>query len=335
MVRDEETGAYSTLARTYFPEIGRWAQRDPNETALLHSSVLRSNAQSALLSAAASAGAQYRDGLGLYAFGGSNPVGRTDPSGLFWGYGDIWDEVGDVGAHYYADRAAAQIEVIEQARVLKDRALSMLWGMASEMVVRGVATAVHPAAPYFLSARDAYQAIHAIYEHGLSWGSAFGLAAALYDFKLSAGSVNEAMGFSARKGQKPSAGLGLDIDTGDFGAHLDDARRGYRGIRIGSFSISDWSGYPAGVPKPKGPFRLVTGDEYTAARAAADRANRKMRREMGLKGMDVDVHEIQPVKFGGSPTDPSNKVILPKSTHLQANSFWYRLQVDLESGVAP
>jgi hypothetical protein len=38
----------------------------------------------------------------------------------------------------------------------------------------------------------------------------------------------------------------------------------------GSFSISDWSGYPEGLPKPEGPFRLIEGSEYDAARKAAN-----------------------------------------------------------------
>ena len=60
------------------------------------------------------------------------------------------------------------------------------------------------------------------------------------------------------------------------------------------------------MPRPQGPLRIVEGAEYDAARAAADKANRVIRREQGLVGQPVDVHEIQPVKFGGSPTNPTN-----------------------------
>jgi hypothetical protein len=99
----------------------------------------------------------------------------------------------------------------------------------------------------------------------------------------------------------------------------------------GSFSISDWSRYPGGVPRPEGPFRLVEGAEYEAARAAANKANATIRREQGLVGQPVDVHEIQPVKFGGSPTDPTNKVILPREIHRQqVTPWWNQLQKDLE-----
>ena len=85
----------------------------------------------------------------------------------------------------------------------------------------------------------------------------------------------------------------------------------------GSFSISDWTGYPAGVPVPQGPFRLLEGAEYNAARNAANKANSTFRREQGLIGEPVDVHEINPVKFGGSPTESTNKVILPRDVHRQ------------------
>lgn len=99
----------------------------------------------------------------------------------------------------------------------------------------------------------------------------------------------------------------------------------------GSFSISDWAGYPAGVPKPQGPFRLVEGAEYRAARKAANNANGTIRKEQGLAGQPVDVHEINPVKFGGSPTDPANKIVLPRDVHRrEVTPWWNRLQKDLE-----
>ncbi|WP_449126181.1 hypothetical protein [Pseudomonas viridiflava] len=98
----------------------------------------------------------------------------------------------------------------------------------------------------------------------------------------------------------------------------------------GSFSISDWTGYPAGVPVPQGPFRLLEGTEYNAARNAANKANSALRREQGLVGQPVDVHEINPVKFGGSPTDSANKVILPRDVHRQqVTPWWNQLQRDL------
>jgi hypothetical protein len=96
----------------------------------------------------------------------------------------------------------------------------------------------------------------------------------------------------------------------------------------GSFSITDWNGYSAGLPKPSGPFTLVKDSEYTAARRAADQANRAMHRaEPGLLGLHI--HEVQPVKFGGSPTDPLNKVPLTPADHRAVTAWWNKLQRDL------
>lgn len=74
----------------------------------------------------------------------------------------------------------------------------------------------------------------------------------------------------------------------------------------------------------------MEGAEYDAARTAANRANAAIRREQGLVGRPVEVHEIQPVKFGGSPTDPANKVILPRDVHRQQiTPWWNQMQKDL------
>lgn len=97
----------------------------------------------------------------------------------------------------------------------------------------------------------------------------------------------------------------------------------------GSFSIADWTGYPEGVPQPTGPFRLLEGEEYAAAREQADVANKIMHRlNPDLAGQHI--HEIQPVKFGGSPTDPLNKIPLAPGLHSQYSAWWTRLQRTLE-----
>ncbi|RQY63461.1 two-partner secretion domain-containing protein [Burkholderia stagnalis] len=98
----------------------------------------------------------------------------------------------------------------------------------------------------------------------------------------------------------------------------------------GSFSIVDWNGYPNGVPVPDGPFQLLEGADYAAARKAANAANSSIRQEQGLVGQPVDVHEVQPVKFGGSATDPENKVILPRDLHRQqVTPWWNKLLKDI------
>ncbi len=98
----------------------------------------------------------------------------------------------------------------------------------------------------------------------------------------------------------------------------------------GTFSVADWTGYPEGLPKPNGPFRLLEGTEYTNARNAANKANR----DLHLQNPDWDglqIHEIHPVKFNGSPTDLSNKVPLDPAVHRPYTTFWTRLQRNIEN----
>lgn len=92
----------------------------------------------------------------------------------------------------------------------------------------------------------------------------------------------------------------------------------------GEFSISDWSDYP-GEKKPKGPFRLLEGQEYKNARKAANNANRKIhRKDPRAKGKEI--HEVHPVKFGGSPTDSANKIYLDPAEHRKYTTWWNRIQ---------
>ena len=103
-------------------------------------------------------------------------------------------------------------------------------------------------------------------------------------------------------------------------------------FKEGTFSISDWTGYPDWVPRPNGPFRLLQDEEYAAARDAADRVNRKMRNANPAAYEGMQIHEIHPVKFGGHPTDPANKIVLPVGQHRQLNTWWRRKQRNLERG---
>jgi hypothetical protein len=101
-------------------------------------------------------------------------------------------------------------------------------------------------------------------------------------------------------------------------------------VNPGEFSIVNWTGYPAGVPRPQGPFKIIDGAEYDAARAAANRTNNAIRQDQGLVGQPVDIHEVQPVKFNGDPVDPANKVVIPRPLHRQqVTPWWNQLQRDL------
>lgn len=43
----------------------------------------------------------------------------------------------------------------------------------------------------------------------------------------------------------------------------------------------------------------------------------------GPRGMEI--HEVTPIVFGGSPTDPKNKVLVPTQAHAELAMFWNRL----------
>ena len=120
---------------------------------------------------------------------------------------------------------------------------------------------------------------------------------------------------------KVSGSVGLVFRSGPAADATGD------GIRI-----ADWSGYPESLLKPTGPFNLLSGDEYAAARAAANSANRALRAEAdgGLDGLQI--HEIQPVKWGGDPTDIANKLAIPPELHYEVTAWWNALQRALEAG---
>jgi hypothetical protein len=107
------------------------------------------------------------------------------------------------------------------------------------------------------------------------------------------------------------------------------ARSRIKRLPPGSFSIIDWTGYPESLPKPTGPFRLLKGAEYGTARDTANSVNRALHRKTpSLRGKHF--HENHPVKFGGDPTDPSNKTVLSRQEHDAVTAWWYQLQREVE-----
>jgi RHS repeat-associated protein len=134
------------------------------------------------------------------------------------------------------------------------------------------------------------------------------------------------------------AGAAIPFATGGgliarAGSHADDAAKvGREAALQGEFSIRDWKGYPEGLPKPEGPFRVVGGEEYKTSRNAADAANKSLhRQDSSLKGKEL--HELKPVKFGGSPTDPKNKIALPPGEHRKVTTWWNKFMKSIKDYV--
>ena len=83
------------------------------------------------------------------------------------------------------------------------------------------------------------------------------------------------------------------------------------------------------MPQPEGPFRLLDGQEYQDARNAANLENRAIHAsDPSFDGLQI--HEVHPVKFGGDPTNPANKVGLTQAEHAQYTTWWNCLQRKLE-----
>jgi hypothetical protein len=40
------------------------------------------------------------------------------------------------------------------------------------------------------------------------------------------------------------------------------------------------------------------------------------------EAVGMEVHDIAPICFGGSPTDPANKILVPPATHAEVCRFW-------------
>jgi hypothetical protein len=143
---------------------------------------------------------------------------------------------------------------------------------------------------------------------------------------LARGAAGIAAEAAPRSIARIAGGAGKPI-TKVIGAAADAAP-----IEPGSFSIIDWSGYPQNLSRPKGPFRLLEGDEYEASRTAANSINRKLRRANRPAYSGMEIHEIHPVKFGGHPTDMANKVTVPIADHRALNGWWERTKWNVLRG---
>ena len=64
------------------------------------------------------------------------------------------------------------------------------------------------------------------------------------------------------------------------------------------------------------------GEEYEVARKAANTANNALRSLNRATYKGTQIHEVTPVKFGGSPTNLSNKMVTPTELHYQYTTWW-------------
>jgi hypothetical protein len=48
----------------------------------------------------------------------------------------------------------------------------------------------------------------------------------------------------------------------------------------------------------------------------------------------MEIFEIKPVRLGGSPTDPKNKVALSRQQHIEAVRYWNRIIRNLKASAS-
>ena len=77
-----EINGYAAGPRIMSTYSGNWYQRDPNGQGLVVANALAMNGGALGASSSLSLPSQYDDGMGLYAYSGSNPVRFSDPEGL-------------------------------------------------------------------------------------------------------------------------------------------------------------------------------------------------------------------------------------------------------------
>ncbi|MBU5316811.1 hypothetical protein KQI30_11090 [Clostridium bornimense] len=114
-------------------------------------------------------------------------------------------------------------------------------------------------------------------------------------------------------------------DFSGYNANPCDNKGNNRNIKdsFDSFYINDWTGYPY-ASKPEGACRILEGNEYKESRNMVNKTNRMIHKDIpDLKG--TQIHEMKPVKFGGSPTDIDNKIALTPNEYAKFTDFWNKV----------
>jgi RHS repeat-associated protein len=315
---DLESGLVHMRARMYDPRTGRFTQNDP---------------------IVGNRPAEH------YVYGANNPLTNIDPMGTqespYNGPGGYYDEKGL--RHQSFCMSCHGDNPVAKRRIESGRLVWRLMGEGAE-AAGGVAlmgTGVGaPAGAYLVM--DAGSAYAGEFDPDLDFVQKgheyyFGEKGATFSRPLTALAVSltpTSVGW--RTASKPAprvtvpdefSGVPKDIPSGpDIAVPGQPIPYGPILEPEGSFSLTKlgWAGYPQGVPKPTGTFRILTGKEYEAARIAANRANRAIHAaDPSTAGLQI--HEIKPVKFGGSPTNPANKIPVAPAIHSTITNWWNRL----------
>lgn len=106
----------------------------------------------------------------------------------------------------------------------------------------------------------------------------------------------------------------------------------------GTFIIKDWSDYPddyVPVPDQNKVWTFLEGDEYNSARDSANIFNRNMRAaDPYYANNGLEIHEIEPVKMGGSQTDINNKTAIQSQVHRRyVTPWWNKIRDEVKKGL--
>ncbi|HZW06249.1 MAG TPA: polymorphic toxin-type HINT domain-containing protein [Phycisphaerales bacterium] len=131
-------GLYQNRNRVYHPMLGRFMQKDPNESGLpviANGAMMASNPAMASLLPFDAQG-MYGDGMNLYGYLGGNPYARRDPLGLSWDPFSMTDD-------YLAEAAGAQAAFLERVIRGFDTASHIAWQLAQLHPAIGLAASAY------------------------------------------------------------------------------------------------------------------------------------------------------------------------------------------------
>ena len=108
--------------------------------------------------------------------------------------------------------------------------------------------------------------------------------------------------------------------------------------KTGTFKIDDWSAYPDGLCSFTSKNKIWTfleGEEYEIARKKANGANRNLRKSDNYYSDNrLEIHEVEPVKFGGSPADLTNKTAIQGQAHRKyVTPWWNKIRDEVKKGL--
>lgn len=300
---DPVTGQYYLRARYYNPVIARFTQEDT----------------------------YYGDGLNLYTYCQNNPILYHDPTGHGTKenspYSKREQQYVDVGADPDTARLAAQCYPDAKSKQdLYNKYKSQGYNatdakkLANYEIIHGENNAKNYAANNVKKSGTDYTATSSRENPNTDWRTLNRLNA----------NAGESGGKSGNLLEMNLQYFASESGTTSIVEIVDKEK--------GTFIIKDWSNYPddyVPVPDKNKVWTLLEGDEYNSARDSANTFNRNMRSaDSYYANNGLEIHEIEPVKMGGSPTDINNKTAIQSQVHRRyVTPWWNKIRDEVKKGL--